>query len=217
MHPLIYVLQQAINAVSLGSLYALVAVGLSMVFARGRTVFIADTSVNELPTPEQLADIAVQSAAAARRIGHEPRVALLSFSNFGNPLREKAERIRAAVAVLDQRKPDFEYEGEMQADVALDFELMRRLYPFSRLKGPANILVMPALHSANISAKLMQHGAPMRAVAFGHGDWVDELAQIDAPLDVAYRPVINDFRGRQSVEIQLVDWRIAAQPAVVSS
>jgi malate dehydrogenase (oxaloacetate-decarboxylating)(NADP+) len=130
--------------------------GLSMVFAKGRTVFIADTSVNELPTPEQLADIAVQSAAAARRIGHEPRVALLSFSNFGNPLREKAERIREAVAVLDRRKVDFEYEGEMQADVALDFELMRRLYPFSRLKGPANILVMPALHSANISAKLMQ-------------------------------------------------------------
>jgi malate dehydrogenase (oxaloacetate-decarboxylating)(NADP+) len=130
--------------------------GLSMVFAKGRTVFIADTSVNELPTPDQLADIAIQSAAAARRIGHEPRVALLSFSNFGNPLREKAERIREAVAVLDQRKPDFEYEGVMQADVALDFELMRRLYPFSRLKGPANILVMPALHSANISAKLMQ-------------------------------------------------------------
>jgi malate dehydrogenase (oxaloacetate-decarboxylating)(NADP+) len=130
--------------------------GLSMVFAKGRTVFIADTSVNELPTPEQLADIAAQSAAAARRIGHEPRVALLSFSNFGNPLREKAERIREAVAVLDGRKVDFEYEGEMQADVALDFELMRRLYPFSRLKGPANILVMPALHSANISAKLMQ-------------------------------------------------------------
>ncbi|QEX19780.1 malic enzyme [Hypericibacter terrae] len=130
--------------------------GLSMVFAKGRTVFIADTSVNELPTPEQLADIAIQSAAAARRIGHEPRVALLSFSNFGNPPREKAERIREAVAVLDQRKVDFEYEGEMQADVALDFDLMRRLYPFSRLKGPANILVMPALHSANISAKLMQ-------------------------------------------------------------
>jgi malate dehydrogenase (oxaloacetate-decarboxylating)(NADP+) len=130
--------------------------GLSMVFAKGRTVFIADTSVNELPTPEQLAGIAIQSAAAARRIGHEPRVALLSFSNFGNPLREKAERIRDAVAVLDHRKVDFEYEGEMQADVALDFELMRRLYPFSRLKGPANILVMPALHSANISAKLMQ-------------------------------------------------------------
>ncbi|MFZ5791501.1 MAG: NADP-dependent malic enzyme [Pseudomonadota bacterium] len=130
--------------------------GLSIVFARGRTVFIADTSVHELPTPEQLADIAVQSAAAARRIGHEPRVALLSFSNFGNPWREKAERIRDAVEVLDRRRVDFEYEGEMQADVALDFELMRRLYPFSRLKGPANILIMPALHSANISAKLMQ-------------------------------------------------------------
>jgi malate dehydrogenase (oxaloacetate-decarboxylating)(NADP+) len=81
----------------------------------------------------------------------------LSFSNFGNPKREKAERIRDAVAALDQREVDFEYDGEMQANVALDFELMRELYPFCRLTGPANVLIMPALHSANISAKLLQH------------------------------------------------------------
>ena len=128
----------------------------SMVIARGRTVFLADTSVHELPTPEELADIAVQTAAKARQLGHEPRVALLSFSNFGNPPREKAERIREAVEVLNNRRVDFEYDGEMQANVALDYELMRQLYPFSRLKGPANVLIMPALHSANISAKLMQ-------------------------------------------------------------
>jgi malate dehydrogenase (oxaloacetate-decarboxylating)(NADP+) len=129
---------------------------LSIVVARGRTVLIADTSVHELPTAEQLADFAVQSASLARQLGHEPRVALLSFSNFGNPPREKAERIREAVTVLDGRHVDFEYEGEMQANVALDYGLMKQLYPFSRLSGPANILIMPALHSANISAKLMQ-------------------------------------------------------------
>ncbi len=130
--------------------------GLSIVLARGHTVFLADTSVHELPSPEQLADIAVQSAVKARQLGHEPRVAFLSFSNFGNPLREKAERVREAVAVLDRRKADFEYDGEMQADVALDFALMRSLYPFCRLTGAANVLVMPALHSANISAMLLQ-------------------------------------------------------------
>jgi malate dehydrogenase (oxaloacetate-decarboxylating)(NADP+) len=112
--------------------------------------------VHELPTPEELADIAVQSAAQARRLGHVPRVALLSFSNFGNPMREKAKRVRDAVKVLDSMQVDFEYDGEMQANVALDYELMRRLYPFCRLKGPANVLIMPALHSANITAKLMQ-------------------------------------------------------------
>jgi malate dehydrogenase (oxaloacetate-decarboxylating)(NADP+) len=129
---------------------------LSIVVARGRTVLIADTSVHELPTPEQLADFAVQSASIARQLGHEPRVALLSFSNFGNPPREKAERIREAVSVLDGRRVDFEYDGEMQANVALDYPLMKAIYPFCRLNGPANILIMPALHSANISAKLMQ-------------------------------------------------------------
>ena len=128
---------------------------LAMVVAANRTVFIADTSVHELPSAEQLADIAIQTAAKARQLGHEPRVALLSFSNFGNPNREKALRIREAVEILDSRKVDFEYDGEMSADVALNPEL-RRLYPFCRLTGAANILIMPALHSANISYKLMQ-------------------------------------------------------------
>jgi malate dehydrogenase (oxaloacetate-decarboxylating)(NADP+) len=136
--------------------------GLSIFLSRGRTVFIADTSVHELPSATELADIAVQTAAKARQFGHEPRVALLSFSNFGNPMREKAERVRDAVDELDQRKVmgrgniDFEYDGEMQANVALDFALMRERYPFCRLTGPANVLIMPALHSADISAKLLQ-------------------------------------------------------------
>jgi malate dehydrogenase (oxaloacetate-decarboxylating)(NADP+) len=130
--------------------------GMSIVIQGGRTVFIADTSVTELPSADDLADIAIQTAAQARAMGHEPRVALLSFSNFGNPKREKAERIREAVRILDSRVVDFEYDGEMQADVALNHRLMRDLYPFCRLTGPANVLIMPALHSANITSKLMQ-------------------------------------------------------------
>jgi malate dehydrogenase (oxaloacetate-decarboxylating)(NADP+) len=130
--------------------------GLSIVIARGRTVLLADTAVHELPSAQEMADIAVQSAAMARQLGHEPRVALLSFSNFGNPPLEKMERVRDAVRELDSRQVDFEYDGEMQPHVALDFELMQQLYPFCRLKGPANVLLMPALHSAAISAKLLQ-------------------------------------------------------------
>ena len=148
----------------------------TMVISRGRTVFIADTNVNELPNPEELADIACQTAARARAFGHEPRVALLSFSNFGNPLREKALRIREAVDVLDARNVDFEYDGEMAADVALD-PRMKTLYPFSRLSGPANVLVMPALHSANISYKLLQR--------FGGGSVIGPmLLGLDKPAQI---------------------------------
>jgi len=129
--------------------------GLAIVLTRGRTVFVADTTVHELPSAVEMADIAVQTAEVARRLGHEPRVAMLSYSNFGNPLWATAERIREAVAMLDSRVTDFEYDGEMSADVALNPDL-QRLYPFSRLSGPANVLIMPALHSANISAELMQ-------------------------------------------------------------
>jgi malate dehydrogenase (oxaloacetate-decarboxylating)(NADP+) len=129
---------------------------MSIMLLEGRSLFVADTSVHELPSSEQLADIAIQSAAQARALGHEPRVALLSFSNFGSPMRERAARVRDAVKVLDSLDPDFEYDGEMQANVALNYDLMRRLFPFCRLSGPANVLIMPALHTANISAKLVQ-------------------------------------------------------------
>ncbi len=130
--------------------------GLSIAVMRGRTVFLSDTAVNELPEPEQLVEIAIRTAAKARQLGHEPRVAFLSFSNFGQPMRDKAKRIRDAVALLDKRPVDFEYDGEMSADIALDHDLMKRLYPFCRLSGPANVLIMPALHTANIGAKLLQ-------------------------------------------------------------
>jgi malate dehydrogenase (oxaloacetate-decarboxylating)(NADP+) len=131
--------------------------GLTVLLARQRTVLLADTLVHDTPNPAQLADIAVEAAAKARELGIEPRVAMLSHSNFGNPMDAGGERIRDAVARLDARGVDFEYDGEMSADVALDHGLMQQLYPFCRLSGPANILVMPDLHSANITAKLLPH------------------------------------------------------------
>jgi malate dehydrogenase (oxaloacetate-decarboxylating)(NADP+) len=118
-------------------------------------VFISDTTVNERPTAEELADIAEQTAMVARRMGHIPRVAFLSFSTFGNPHGNWLDNIRGAVAILDARKPNFEYEGDIPPDVALNPAMMAR-YPFCRLSGPANVLVMPGLQSANLSAKLLR-------------------------------------------------------------
>jgi malate dehydrogenase (oxaloacetate-decarboxylating)(NADP+) len=130
--------------------------GIHLMVGQSHTVFIADTTVTERPTGEQLAEIAIQTAHVARRMGHEPRVAFLSYSNFGNPEGSFLERIRDAVRVMDRRDDvDFEYEGEMSPDTALDPEL-QKLYPFMRLKGPANVLVMPGLQTANISAKLLR-------------------------------------------------------------
>ncbi len=131
-----------------------VAFGLTlMVGNRGATTFIADTLIHGRPTAPQLVDIAVGAAAAARRLGHEPRVAMLSFSTFGNPLHETGETMREAVALLDARQVDFEYDGEMSPDVALD-PSYRAMFPFCRLTGPANVLVMPGLHSAHITSRL---------------------------------------------------------------
>jgi len=131
-----------------------IAFGLTlMVGARGTSIFIADTLIHFRPDPQQLADICCGAAAAARRLGHEPRVALLSHSTFGNPQHAAGNTIREAVAVLDSRGVDFEYDGEMSPDVALD-PAYRALYPFCRLTGPANVLVMPGLHSAHIVSRL---------------------------------------------------------------
>jgi malate dehydrogenase (oxaloacetate-decarboxylating)(NADP+) len=129
--------------------------GLSLVLARGRTVLIADTAVTEMPAAQDLAEIAVEAAGVARRLGYEPRLALLAFSTFGHPPGERAAHVQEAVRILDQRRVDFEYDGEMAADIALNPELAAA-YPFSRLSGPANVLIMPAFHSASISTKLLQ-------------------------------------------------------------
>jgi malate dehydrogenase (oxaloacetate-decarboxylating)(NADP+) len=130
-------------------------IGVSLVLARGRTVLVADTAVSEYTDAELLADIAIEAAGVARRFGYDPRIALLAFSTYGNPPGERAEHVQRAVDILDQRHVDFEYDGDMAADVALNMEL-RQAYPFCRLSGPANVLIMPAFHSASISTKLLQ-------------------------------------------------------------
>jgi len=130
-------------------------IGMQAIFAKGRVVLIADTSVTEMPTAEQLADIAVQAAAAARRFGITPRLALLASSTFGFPRSERSERIIEAVQILENRGVDFEYDGEMAVDAALDRDKLA-LYPFARITDTANVLIMPAIHSASISTKLLQ-------------------------------------------------------------
>jgi malate dehydrogenase (oxaloacetate-decarboxylating)(NADP+) len=130
-------------------------IGVSIALCRGRTVFVADTAVHDMPSAEELADIAVEAAGFARRMGYNPRVAMLAYSTFGHPSGERSERVREAVAILDRRHLDFEYDGEMSADVALNRKAMEQ-YPFCRLSGPANVLVMPAFHSASISTKMLQ-------------------------------------------------------------
>ncbi len=164
-------------------------IGVSMALVRGRTVFIADTSIHELPTSEELADIAQEAAGVARRFGYEPRVAFLSYSTFGYPRGERAEYVRKAVAVLDQRDVDFEYDGEMAADVALSREAMA-LYPFCRLSGPANVLVMPAAHSRLD----LDQDAP--AIWRGDGDRTIAYRPRQAGADCFH--VGDRFRYRQS-------------------
>ncbi|WP_173934833.1 NADP-dependent malic enzyme [Chelativorans sp. Marseille-P2723] len=130
-------------------------IGVSIVLARGRTVLVADTAVHDMPDAEQIADIAEEAANFARRMGYEPRVAMLAYSTFGHPPGERSEKVQEAVQILNKRRVDFEYDGEMAADVALNPRIMKQ-YPFCRLSGPANVLVMPAFHSASISTKMLQ-------------------------------------------------------------
>ncbi len=130
-------------------------IGVSLVISRGRSVLVADTSVHDMPDAEQLADIAVEAARVAQRLGFEPRVAMLAYSTFGHPRGERSQRVSEAVRLLDRRGVDFEYDGEMAADIALNREAMA-LYPFCRLSDTANVLVMPAFHSASISTKMLQ-------------------------------------------------------------
>lgn len=131
------------------------AFGIHVLVGQHHTIFMADTTVNERPSAEMLSDIADRTAQVARRMGHEPRVAFLSYSTFGNPPGSWLDNIRDAVHILDDRQPAFEYEGEMSPDVALNPRVMAN-YPFCRLSGPANVLVMPGLQSGNLSAKLLR-------------------------------------------------------------
>ena len=162
------------------------AVGITAVLHRGRIVFIGDTLVHEWPDEEDLADIAERGAAVARGMGIEPRAAFLSFSTFGYPVSERATKMHVAANVLDQRGVDFEYEGEMTVDVALNMEQMA-YYPFCRLTGPANVLVVPARHSASISVKLMQEMAGATVIG-------PILTGVDKPIQICSTgSTVNDI------------------------
>jgi len=152
--------------------------GMSIVISRGRTIFIADTNVTEMPDAFDLAQIAVQAAHAARRLGATPRVAFLSFSTFGNPEGERMRKVQEAVSLLDRRDDiDFEYDGDMSPDVALNPDA-RRLYPFLRLSAEANVLIMPAIHSAWISTSLL--------ATLGDATVIGPLlVGLDAPVQIA--------------------------------
>ena len=152
------------------------AVGVSAVLHKGRIVLITDTLVHEWPDENDLADIAVRGAAVARDLGLEPRVAFLSFSTFGHPISERADKMHQAPKVLDARRVDFEYEGEMTVDVALNVRAQEN-YPFQRLTGPANVLVVPARHSASISVKLMQEMAGATVIG-------PILTGVDKPIQI---------------------------------
>jgi malate dehydrogenase (oxaloacetate-decarboxylating)(NADP+) len=162
------------------------AVGVTAVLNKGKIVLIADTLVHEWPDENDLADIAERGAYVARRLGLEPRVAFLSFSTFGYPISERAEKMHKATNVLDERGVDFEYEGEMTVDVALNTKA-QEAYPFSRLTGPANVLVVPARHSASISVKLMQEMAGATVIG-------PILAGIDKPIQICSTgSTVNDI------------------------
>ncbi|WP_170468243.1 NADP-dependent malic enzyme [Ruegeria arenilitoris] len=152
------------------------AVGVTALLHKGRIVLIGDTLVHEWPDENDLANIAERSAAVARHMGLEPRVAFVSFSTFGYPVSERAEKMHVAPEVLDQRGVDFEYEGEMTVDVALNVD-QQEAYPFSRLTGPANILIVPARHSASISTKLMQEMGEATVIG-------PILSGIDKPIQI---------------------------------
>ncbi len=130
-------------------------IGVSIALCRGRAVLVADTSVHDMPTAPELAEIAIEAARVARRLGLDPRVAMLAYSTFGQPRSERSEQAREAVEILDRKGVDFEYDGEMAADVALNKEL-HKLYPFCRLSDVANVLIMPAFHAASISTKMLK-------------------------------------------------------------
>jgi malate dehydrogenase (oxaloacetate-decarboxylating)(NADP+) len=180
---------QVIDPAPPGLMGSGVAFGLTLMLGMpGRTIFIADTLVHFRPNARQMADIAIGAAQAARRLGHEPRVALVSHSTFGNPMHTAAEVMREAVSILDQHGVDFEYDGEMSPDVALD-PSYRALYPFCRLTGPANVLVMPGLHSAHITSRLAPRlggGSTIGPLLIG----LERPAQI-VPMDASASHIVD--------------------------
>jgi malate dehydrogenase (oxaloacetate-decarboxylating)(NADP+) len=162
--------------------------GVTILAAHGRTLFIADSLVTPSPSAEALADFAVETATFARRMGHTPRVAMLSYSTFGNPSHDNTLHVRRAVELLSAQGVDFEVDGDIGADAALDPDLLK-LYPFCKLSGPANVLVMPGLHAANIGSKLLQKlggGEVIGPVVIG----LDRPVQI-VPMGATVTEIVN--------------------------
>jgi len=159
--------------------------GVCMVISREKTVFIGDTSIIERPKPEELADIAEQMAALVSKLGYNPRVAFSSFANFGSPSLPSTNSAKEAVSILKDRSVDFEFDGEMSVEIALSHELMKKNYPFCNLSDDANILVMPGLHSANISYKLLQKlggGSVIGPILIG-GEYPIQIVQMGSTVN----------------------------------
>ena len=162
--------------------------GYSMICNQDRSVFIADTAITELSSSEEMAEVAIQLSKVVTKLGHTPRVAFVSFSNFGNQIRPESQRIKQAKEILDSLNVDFEYDGEMSPDVALNEGLLK-LYPFANLSKPANILIMPGLHSAIISSKL--YGALGEGTVIGPVlDGLSKTVQI-IPLGSNTKEIVN--------------------------
>ncbi|MDB9821053.1 NADP-dependent malic enzyme [Candidatus Pelagibacter sp.] len=151
--------------------------GLNMVVAKGKTIFVGDTSVNEYPSSEQLAEIAISTARVVKLFGFVPKVAFVSHSTFGQPLTSRTKHIKKAVEILKDKNVDFDFDGDMQPDVALNAEY-KELYPFSSIVGNANILIMPGQHSAAISYKMMKSLGDTKVI----GPLLIGLAQ---PIEIA--------------------------------
>ncbi|MBN8871259.1 MAG: NADP-dependent malic enzyme [Rhodospirillales bacterium] len=174
---------------AIGAANGAIPFGLTLLLGmRGKTIFLADSLVNFRPNAEEIAAIAIGAARAARHLGHEPRVALLSHSTFGDPPHDRAIPMRDAVAILDSQKVDFEYDGDMSPDVALEASI-RALYPFCRLTGDANVLLVPGLHSAHIATRLMHHlggGTTIGPLLIG----MEKPAQI-VPMDASVSQIVD--------------------------
>ena len=177
--------------------------GLNMVVSKGRTVFIADTAVHEFPSAEQLAKIAISSARVAKLFGFDPKIAFLSHSTFGIPKTERTKHVRDAVEILQNKSVDFKFDGEMQPDVALN-EKYKELYPFSKIVGDANVLIMPAIHSAAISIKLMK--------TLGNAKIIGPfLVGLNSPIEIApLRSSTSDILNLASVaaySAEVIDYK----------
>ena len=178
--------------------------GLTMLVIKGRTVFISDTNVHDNPTAEQLVQIAISSTRIARLFGFDPKVAFLSHSTFGKPTTVRTKHVREAVELIKTMNVDFEFDGEMQPDVALDPKY-KEIYPFSKIVGNANILIMPALHSASITVKLMKTFGGARLIGpllIGLG-----LPIEDAPLRSSAAEVLN-LESIAAYSSEVIDYKI---------